>query len=648
MNKRAFVVLLAALFAIPSFAGRESSFLTGGPEGGPILRLVFSPADPNFVLACGYFGSIYYSEDAGRTWTRTATPGALGSTFNAAFDPAIPSVVYAAGYGVGRSEDSGRTWTNASIGLPGFRVNCLVVDSAHPGTVLAGSSTGLFRTVDSAASWTPFGSGLPAGKSITELSVDPANPGTILAAADGNVFRSTDGGATWGGVAGLAAASEVFEVSFDPTTPGRAFAGSARIYRSSDHGASWNAVNDASFVGNVNQFAYQPGAILVAENNALVKSTNGGISWTAFHNGIPPRETYFNGVAVAPGNSIVLAGVEANGVLRSTDGGSTWTVAKTGIFGNVSPQSIAIDPSNPRRAVAGFVFSGGQRTTDGGRTWTWIPDFGIDTVFSTLAVPGAAGRFVAGTAGAYYSSDGGATWHASSPQIDDNVFSLAAASSASHPLFAGTGSSGVWKSTDGGVSWHPASAGLPTTQAVNALAAGPAPASIVYAGLNDGSIWKSTDSGVSWHPAGASPDSSPIRSLAGDPNHGNFLFAGTSQGLSRSTDGGASWASLDSATVSDGDAVSGIAMPAGLPGTVLATVYGGGVFVSRDDGATWHVLDPHFPRVIYSYLAAAIASDATGEWIYEGSEAAGIFLMSPASVDPVVAPPARKVKGTSR
>jgi len=651
MNKRVFVALLAALFTIPSFAVRESSFLTGGPEGGPVLRLVFSPHDPNFVLACGYFGSIYYSEDGGHTWTRTSTPGVLGTANAAAFDPSTPSVVYAGGNGViARSVDSGRTWTSASGGLPGNRVNCLIVDPAHPGTVLAGVAVGLFRTVDSGASWNPFGTGLPAGKSIDALSADPAIPQTILAATNyGTVFRSTDGGATWGPVTGLPDSPSIDTVSFDPTTPGRAFAGSSKIYRSTDHGASWNAVSDSSFVNTASQFAFLPGGvILVAGNDALVESTNGGVTWTAFHNGIPPTETFFNGVSVSPGASpIILAGAEANGVVRSIDGGASWAVAKSGLLGNASPQSIAIDPSNPKRAVAGLAFAGGVRTTDGGQTWTWIPEFGVGSVRAVVGVPGAAGRFVAGSFGAFRSTDGGATWHAGSPQIADTVYSLAVSTSGAHPIFAGTNASGIWKSTDVGGSWHPSSSGMPSTS-VTALAAGPAPASIVYAGLLDGSIWRSTDSGISWHPAGAITDASAVRSLAVDPNHGNVLFAGTEQGLYRSTDGGTSWASLDSAIGFSGEAVFGIAMPVGMPDTVFATVFGSGAFVSRDDGITWSVLDRHLPRVVYTYLAVAIASDATGQWIYEGSEAAGVFLMSPAEVDPVVGPPARKVKGTSR
>lgn len=644
MNKKIFLALLAALFAIPSYAGRESAFQTGGPEGGIVLQLVFAPDDPNVVLACGYYGGVYFSDDGGQTWTRSSI---LGGTFSAAFDPSTPSVVYAGTTGgVSRSADSGRTWTSASSGLPENRVNALLVDSAHAGAVLAGTVSGLYRTADSGGSWSPFGSGLPAGKSIDALSADPANPETILAATSyDTVFRSTDGGATWGPVTGLPASPSIDEVSFDPTTPGRAFAGSSTVYRSTDHGASWNAVSDSSFVNTVSQFAYLPGgAVLAAGNDALVESTNGGVTWTALHHGIPPAETFFNGVSVSPGASpIVLAGVEANGVLRSVDGGATWAVAKSGLLGNVSPLSVAIDPSNPKRAVAGLSFSGGVRTADGGRSWTWIPEFGVGHVFAVVGVPGAAGHFVAGSFGAYRSTDGGATWHASSPQIADNVYSLAVGTSGSHPLFAGTLSNGVWKSTDGGASWHPASAGL-AAGSVWALAAGPAPASIVYAGLSDGSVSVSTDSGVSWHPGGAVPDSSGIHSLAADPDHGNVLYAGTGQGFYRSTNGGASWASVTSFPFS-GDAVFGIAMPAGAPGTVLVTVFGGGVLVSRDDGQTWNVLDRNFRRVPYSYLAVAIASDPTGEWIYEGSEGAGVFRMSPATVVPVAEPRPHDVGG---
>jgi photosystem II stability/assembly factor-like uncharacterized protein len=639
VNKRIFLAVLAALFAIRSYAARERPFFTGGPEGGVVLRLVFSPDDPNIVLACGFYGALYYSEDGGQTWTRTADAGVLGSTYSAAFDPATPSVAYAgASGGVARSTDSGKTWSSASSGLPQSRVPCLVVDAAHPGTVLACTISGIFRTTDSGASWVPFGTGLPSGKEIDALSVDPGNSQTLLAATSyDTVFRSTDGGATWAHVAGLPASPSIDQVAFDPTTAGRAFAGASKVYRSTDHGASWNAVSDSSFLGTVSQFAFLPGTILAATNDALEKSTNGGISWTTLHNGIPPGETFFNGVSVSPGASpVVLAGVEANGVLRSIDGGASWTVAKSGIVGNVAPLSVAFDPTNPERAVAGLDFSGSVRTADGGRSWTWIPDLGF-TVRAVVAVPGAAGRFVAGSFGAYRSTDGGVTWHAGSPQIPDTVYSLAVSTSGTHPVFAGTANAGIWRSTDAGGSWHSSSPGL-TSATVTALGAGPTPASIVYAGLVGGSIWKSTDSGVSWHPAGASPDSAAVRSLTPDPNHVNVLFAGTDQGLYRSTDGGASWTNLESAVGSSQEAVFGIAMPANLPDTVFATVYGSGVYVSRDGGDTWEPLDANFQRFLYTYLAISIACDATGQWIYEGSQSAGVFQMSPVTITPVVGP----------
>jgi photosystem II stability/assembly factor-like uncharacterized protein len=649
MCKRWFLALVAALVAVPSFAGRETSFLTRGPEGGPVLGFAFSPADPNVVVACGYYGSIYSSENGGQTWTRTPSAGSLGGAFTAAFDPSTPSVVYAGvTIGVGRSTDSGKTWTLTSHGLPGNRISALFVDPAHSGTVLAGSPVGLFRTTDSGANWSPFGTGLPAGKSVSALSADPTNPQTLLATAgDGDVFRSTDGGAAWAPVSGLPPSPSIFHVAFDPTTPGRAFTGESNVYRSTDHGASWNPVSDSSFVGSLAGFAFLPGAVFVASNNGIQKSTNGGVSWTKVQNGIPHTETFINALAVSPGSSpIILAGVEANGVLRSTNGGASWAVAKTGMTGNVTPIAIAIDPSNPKRAVVGLNFSGAVRTTDGGGTWTWIDELGINTTTAAVAVPGASGRFVAGAYGTYLSTDGGVTWHLS-PDIVDNVYALAAGTSAGHPIFAGTGNTGVWKSTDGGATWHPSSAGLPSPVEVRSLSVGPAPASIVYAGLADGSVRRSTDSGGSWHPAG-SPDSSRVWCLAADPNHDNVVYAGTDNALYKSTDGGSSWSSLNAAIGISADLIFGIAIPAQEPGTVFVAIFGGGALVSHDDGASWGQIDPHFPHVLYSSVATAIATDATGQWVYEGSLAAGIFVKQPVRIDPVDEAAPKKVKGASR
>src|SRR6476646_9039589 len=73
MNSKPFLALFALLLALPvSAAGRETPFRTGGPEGGIVPRVVFSPDDPEIALATGYYGGVYFSDDGGHTWSRSS------------------------------------------------------------------------------------------------------------------------------------------------------------------------------------------------------------------------------------------------------------------------------------------------------------------------------------------------------------------------------------------------------------------------------------------------------------------------------------------------------------------------------------------------------------------------------------------------
>ena len=113
-------------------------------------------------------------------------------------------------------------------------------------------------------------------------------------------------------------------------------------------------------------------------------------------------------------------------------------------------------------------------------------------------------------------------------------------------LFAGTAGSGVFRSLNGGYHWAAMSYGL-TNLDVRAVAINPNNSS-VFVGTNGGGVFRSTDYGNTW--TGGDPPDLEIRqtgltdpritSLAVNPTNGH-LFAGTMNGVFRSTNGGDRW-----------------------------------------------------------------------------------------------------------
>src|SRR5262249_17909638 len=90
-------------------------------------------------------------------------------------------------------------------------------------------------------------------------------------------------------------------------------------------------------------------------------------------------------------------------------------------------------------------------------------------------------------------------------------------------MYLGTFNGGVFKSTNGGTSWAPASAGLTNLQ-VAKLAIDPLTPSTLYAATHDG-VFKTTDGGANWASSGLTGFS--ILAVAVDPKTPATLYAGT-------------------------------------------------------------------------------------------------------------------------
>jgi photosystem II stability/assembly factor-like uncharacterized protein len=161
-------------------------------------------------------------------------------------------------------------------------------------------------------------------------------------------------------------------------------------------------------------------------------------------------------------------------------------------------------------------------------------------------------------------------------------------------LWAGACGGGVWTSTDAGGSWLPCSDFM-ASLAITCLAMHPRKPDVLYAGTGEGffnigairgcGIFRSTDGGSTW---------ALLESTAGEAfayvnrlsfsADGEVLLAATRKGLYRSGDGGASWTppgKLVNVPILD------VRCHPTDPRRCVAGGYQGGAFVSNDGGATW-------------------------------------------------------------
>jgi hypothetical protein len=166
-------------------------------------------------------------------------------TFATAYDAACNQVTPQVLSGVFKSVDSGATWTRFSSGLPTypgssavFDTLSLAIDPANPQTLWVSTISAdfdtpgeLYKTTNGGASWSLSNAGI-TGPDVRALLVDPANPGTIYAASGGlgpanpgGVYKSVDGGATWMSMSVGLPAFSALSLALDPIDPSVLYAG---------------------------------------------------------------------------------------------------------------------------------------------------------------------------------------------------------------------------------------------------------------------------------------------------------------------------------------------------------------------------------------------------------------------------------------
>jgi photosystem II stability/assembly factor-like uncharacterized protein len=200
--------------------------------------------------------------------------------------------------------------------------------------------------------------------------------------------------------------------------------------------------------------------------------------------------------------------------------------------------------------------------------WTVVGPAGGDAR-AFAAFPGQPKHLLLGTTNSwlYETTDEGATWHRLAKLGSDDGFvldSIVVNSADPATIYVGawknSDEGGLWVSHDSGRSWsEPAQF---KGQPIHALAQAPSDPHILYAGTLEG-VFRSSDSGATW--AQISPPGSheihEIESLAVDPGNADVVYAGTWHLPWKTTDGGKTWHNIKQGIIEDSDVFSIIVDP---------------------------------------------------------------------------------------
>src|SRR5437879_5804791 len=246
---RVATLLVALLTASP--IARAQSWMAVGLPGGDVRALAADPRDPRVVYLGTADGILYRSRDGGLSWRRTQ-PGFLlrGMSLDQIVVDAAGGVlvgyweVTGPGGGVARSGDEGRTFTILPE-IGGQSVRALAVAPSDPHVLVAGTLSGVFRSLDGGSSWQRISAtGDPELRNINSLAVDPGDPQVIYAGTWHLAWKSMDGGRVWRPIhLGMINDSDVMTLTFDHRSPRTVYATACTgIYRSPDGGDHWAKV----------------------------------------------------------------------------------------------------------------------------------------------------------------------------------------------------------------------------------------------------------------------------------------------------------------------------------------------------------------------------------------------------------------------
>ncbi len=220
------------------------------------------------------------------------------------------------------------------------------------------------------------------------------------------------------------------------------------LYKTNNQGVNIQGVNtpgggSGNWVTPLEEDPSQNGTLYVAYRN-VIKSTNGGNSWTTISQQFPRNIDHLK---IAPSNNQIMYITENTRLYRTQDGGATdWE--DMGTYGG-SARSLAVHPTNPNKiAVASNNANKVFISNDGGETWINykknLPNFSATAII--WDDNGQDGLYLGMDYGVYYIDNTLEDWEPYSTNLPNVIINEFDINNATNTLYAGTYGRGLWAS----------------------------------------------------------------------------------------------------------------------------------------------------------------------------------------------------------
>jgi photosystem II stability/assembly factor-like uncharacterized protein len=465
--------------------------LLPGTNGKAVWSLALWPADPN-VIAAGTGDGIFRSLDGGGAWARISPPDneELRPVVSLAFDPAQSDVLYAGTTHLPwRTTNGGKSWASIHTGMiDDSDVFSIQVDSHEPESVYASACSGLYQSSDRAGHWTKLAT--PKGAFRTWfVALDPRQKGSVFAGTTEGLLHSDDGGRIWR----IVSTEAVRSVAFDPTVTARLFFASttAGLMVSTDGGRTLHESNYGFTNRSFTVFAGMQGVIYTSSvfsggSNGVYRTDNLGLRWQVGGTGGQGREIRL--VTAAPDQPMTIYAANFHELMKSADGGKSWTEKQAPPPGGRITAILALAHETLLAATAEGLY----RSTNGGN---WAHSELPGNIGSIQAT---GDQLVAAFTPqqAFASADTGVRWITCGEPAPGVVwYGLVFDHGSSQTALAAT-SAGMFRSANACQSWTRVASGLAAATVSNVLFH-PTRAGEAYAS-QDGRIFHSPDGGQNW------------------------------------------------------------------------------------------------------------------------------------------------------
>jgi photosystem II stability/assembly factor-like uncharacterized protein len=578
---------------------------------------------------------IYKSTDAGKTWAHLGLEKTM-AVARIRVHPTNPEIVYVAALGdpysatpdrgVYRSDDGGETWEKVLFRDEKSGAVDLALDPQNPNILYAalwevfrtphslssgGPGSGLFKSTDEGATWTALtrNPGLPKGVigkiGVSVSGADSDRVYAIVEAEDGGVFTSDDAGGTWTLVSDdrklRQRAFYYTRIYADPKAKDTVYVLNTGFYRSTNGGKTYKTIRVPHGDNHDLWIApHDPDRMIEANDGGANVSVTGGRSWTEqdfptaqFYNAFVTSDVPYHICGAQQDNSTACVSSAAQ---QRGPGGSGGGVAALYPVGGCESGYIAQSPKDSDIFFAGCY--GGTMTRYDRRTRlsqavTVWPDNPMG--------------------------------HSSGEITERFQWTYPIVFSPFDPDVLYTGSQHLWRSTDEGQSWERISpdltrhdpstmkpsggpitldqTGVETYATIFTIAPSKHEANVIWVGSDDGLVHITRDEAKSWQKITPPdlPEFARISLIEASPHQAGtaYLAANRYQRADRAPyvyktdDYGQTWTKIVGGLPPD-DFARVIREDIERPGLLyLGTEHG--IYVSLDDGVTWHGLRLKLP-----------------------------------------------------